>query len=266
MLRKLLITGMPRSGTSWLGQIVNSNPTVLFRTEPLFSYRFKNVINSNSNCFAVNSFIDNLLNVDDDFMLQKDNVRKGTYPVFEKDAPDTLAFKTTRHFELIEKYIECVNSLRVIVIIRDPRGTINSWIKSDREFHHKGCMVKADWKSGKCRKSGVGEYWGFNDWLDSTMQFLELKKKYNNVHLIKYSDLVVHTESSVSKLFNDVDLTFTEQTRKFISLSKTKHDDDPYSVFKNSDVLYSWKSELIHDIAEEIVETVHDYGLSRYLD
>ena len=35
---------MPRSGTSWIGQIVDSCPDVRYKMSPLFSYEFKNQI------------------------------------------------------------------------------------------------------------------------------------------------------------------------------------------------------------------------------
>ena len=37
-MKNVAIFGVPRSGTSWLGQIFNSSPMVAYRFQPLFSY------------------------------------------------------------------------------------------------------------------------------------------------------------------------------------------------------------------------------------
>ena len=97
-----------------------------FRTEPLFAYRFKNVINSASSAEEVNEFFERLVDVDDDFILQKDKLKDGYYPAFEKAAPTVLGFKTTRHFELLELYLSAVADLSVIAIVRHPCAVISS--------------------------------------------------------------------------------------------------------------------------------------------
>ena len=43
----ILITGVARSGTSWIGQIIDSSPEVVYRFQPLFSYAFKGFLDSN---------------------------------------------------------------------------------------------------------------------------------------------------------------------------------------------------------------------------
>ncbi|WP_083023477.1 sulfotransferase family protein [Vreelandella lionensis] len=240
-MKKLIITGMPRSGTSWLGQIINSSPTVSFRTEPLFSYRFKNILNINSNGEEINNFFDRLINIDDDFILQNDKVSKGHYPAFDKTSHEILAFKTTRHFELLELYLESVKDIEIIAIIRHPCAVINSWFHSYREFEKKDCNKMHDWRTGQCRKNNeTGEYWGFNDWIASTKLFLKLEKKYTNFHIVRYSSLVENTEKQTKDLFNKVGITVTEQTLEFIKNCHKHHDHNHYSVFKSKSVLNHW--------------------------
>ena len=38
------IHGVPRSGTSWIGEIINSSPNVLYKFQPLFSYALKDFL------------------------------------------------------------------------------------------------------------------------------------------------------------------------------------------------------------------------------
>lgn len=266
IMRKLIVTGMPRSGTSWLGQIINSAPEVLFRTEPLFAYRFKNIINQHSSCKAINDFFDDLVKIDDDFILQKKNQEAGFYPEFKKTRSEILAFKTTRHFEMLDRYLECVNDLYIIAIVRHPCATINSWFKSYREFEKKGCQQKRDWRTGGCRKGQVGEYWGFDDWLESTKIFLEFSEQYSNFHLIRYCDLVRETSVMVTSLFIQLGIEPSLQTKQFIAHCHQRHDADPYSVFKSKQVLDSWKMELDQVIASEIIHRTSSSKLTYFLD
>lgn len=264
-MRKLIITGMPRSGTSWLGQIINSAPQVLFRTEPLFAYRFKNIINKESTWHEINEFFDALLDVDDDFILQKENQKAGYYPEFEKTNPQVLAFKTTRHHELIERYLECVSELDVIAIIRHPCAAINSWFKSYREFEKKGCQQKRDWRTGGCRKKEIGEYWGFNDWLLTTSRYVQLAKQFPNVRLIRYADLVEEPNKIITDLFDGLGYDLHPQTLQFLEDCHQRHDSDPYSVFKSKQVVDSWKTELDEKIAAEISHDTEQHGLGQFL-
>lgn len=48
MIKPIAIFGVPRSGTSWLGQLFNSSERVAYRYQPLFSYAFKGRLNENS--------------------------------------------------------------------------------------------------------------------------------------------------------------------------------------------------------------------------
>ena len=257
---------MPRSGTSWLGQIINSSPLVSFRTEPLFSYRFKNILNTDSQAEEFNDFFERLVNIEDDFILQKDKVEDGCYPEFHKLSEEVLAFKTTRHFELLELYLKHTKDLHIIAIIRNPCAVINSWFNSYREFEKKGCNKNDDWRTGGCRKNETGEYWGFDDWLMSTFFFLELEKKYSNFNIINYNKLVNYTETQVRAIFRNSKLKLTDQTLSFIKASHQHHDNNPYSVFKNKSVLNAWEKSLDKKIKEEIYHDIKKAGLEEFIN
>lgn len=264
-MRKLIVTGMPRSGTSWLGQIINSSPDTVFRTEPLFSYRFKNAIDERSPKVDIEKFFDDILNVDDDFILQKANVSAGYYPTFYKRSETVLAYKTTRHHELLEHFLRVFSDVFIVAIVRHPCGSINSWIKSDREFSDKGCRVEQDWRSGACRKGGIGEYWGFDDWLAVSSMFLELEAKYPNFSVVRYVDIVSDTLALTNSIFQKIGLEMTDQTHNFIIEANARDDDDPYSVYKSRNVVDQWKSELDEAVKNEIIVETHRQGLEIFL-
>ncbi|MGY4878615.1 sulfotransferase family protein [Vreelandella aquamarina] len=265
-MKKLIITGMPRSGTSWLGQIINSSPIVSFRTEPLFSYRFKNILNTESSKKEFDDFFDSLVNIEDDFILQTEKINEGFYPRFNKSSANILAFKTTRHFELLSQYLKHINEIHIIAIVRHPCAVINSWFNSYREFEKKGCEKWNDWKTGECRKASTGEYWGFNDWLLSTKLFMKLESQYSNFHIVRYSDLLDHTESQSRSLFKKIGIPFTEQTQYFLDACHQRHDNDPYSVFKSKSALNSWEKALNKEIKNEIFFEIKKEQLDKFIN
>ncbi len=268
MYKKIfLICGMPRSGTSWVGQIFDSSPDVAFRMEPLFAYRFKNIINDKSSKAEITKFFNDAYLSDDDFILQKENRVKKVYCSFNKKPTAAfLVVKTTRHHNLLERYLKLVDCIEVISIVRHPCAVISSWINTEREFKAKGCTVENDWKSGKCRKDGDGEFWGFDDWLSVTHQYIELSQKYSNFKIVKYADLIHGAEDVISKLFIQLSIPYTRQTVDFLRDCHSSHHDDPYSVFKKTDVEDKWKTKLNNAIAQEIIRETIASGLGGFLN
>jgi len=258
---------MPRSGTSWLGQIFDSSPNVAFRMEPLFSYQFKNIINEKSSNEDFAKYFSEVYLSDDDFIHQKENRVKGSYSFFEKNPnPEFLVIKTTRHHNLLERYLTSIDYLEIVSVVRHPCAVISSWIDTDREFSEKGCNIRNDWKSGKCRKDGDGEFWGFDDWLSVTSQHIELNQKYKKFNIVKYTDLIRNPEAIISKLFERVSIPYVAQTINFLKDCRSQHNDDPYSIFKNQDVESKWEKKLDNVIAQEIIEEAKASGMGEFVE
>ena len=225
----VLVAGVARSGTSWLGQIFDSSPDVAFRMEPLFSYGFKNIINLDSSKDEIQDFFNKVYQTDDDFIHQKENRKKGIYPTFNKNKKlKFLVLKTTRHHHLLENYLKKIDHIEIISVVRHPCATISSWMNTDREFKLKGCVAENDWKTGECRKDGVGEYWGFNDWLSVTNEHVELSNEHSNFNILKYTDLIQNPEDTVKILFKNLSIQYVEQTAGFLEVCHSTHNDNPY--------------------------------------
>ena len=246
---------------------MDSSPSVAFRMEPLFSYRFKNIINENSSREDINNFFTEVYLTDDDFIHQNENRVNGAYYSFRKrPTPDFLVIKTTRHHNLLERYLKMIECMEIVSIIRHPCAVISSWINTEREFKAKGCTVDNDWRSGQCRKDGEGEFWGFDDWLSVTRQHVELSQIYSNFNIVKYSDLIHGPEGVARILFKRLSIPYEKQTADFLRDCNSRHDEDPYSVFKGIDVEKKWATELNSAIAQEIIKDTIASGLSRFLE
>ncbi len=263
----IVIAGVPRSGTSWLGQIIDSSPAVAYRFQPIFSYAFKDAVNIESTRADYEKFFKGIYESSDDFLLQKDKKEMGLYPVFKKNEElKVLAFKETRYHYLLSRMLHYFNELKLIGIIRHPCGVINSWLKNPREFPHDADPTH-EWRFSSCRNKGkMEEFFGYYKWKEVANMYLDLKEKYHDqVYVIKYDDLVDEPILSTRHLFTFVGLDFTKQTEAFLTNCHLEHKESPYAVFKDKLVKEHWRLELTANIADEIMNDITGTRLAQFL-
>ncbi len=260
------VFGMPRSGTSWIGQIFDSHPRVAFRLDPLFSYAFKNQLDANSCAGSIRDFFAAVHNSDDDFLLQTERRREGIYPTFTKiDVPDTLVFKTTRFHHLLEPLLQRSRELVIVAIVRHPCGAICSWLETPREFPSTA-DPSVEWRTGRCRKTADEEFWGFDDWKSVTLRHLELESRHpERFAIVRYEKLVASAEAETERFFRFCGLELSDQTRDFLQASHASHNSDSYSVFKSPSVVDRWRERLPPRIQEEILSEVQGTALERFI-
>ena len=268
MLRRIIvIVGMPRSGTSWLGQIVDSSPEVRFRLSPLFSYAFKNAVDEHSSRDEYLRVFQGAYESDDLFMSQAERRRVGQYPVFEhkNDEPEFLAIKITRFHNLIARMLDLFDDLRMVGIVRHPCGAIHSWLTTAREFPPDADPMK-EWRTGACRKTGPEEFWGFEDWKKVTALHMRLEEALpDRFRIVRYEDLVDHAARETRKLFDFLGLLYGEQTDRFLKASQRRHDEDSHAVFKDPSVKLRWRRELDRGIQREIIGEIEETNLRRFI-
>ena len=84
-MKNVAIFGVPRSGTSWVGQLFNSSPHTAYRYQPIFSYSFEESIDAESSEDDIAAFHQSLFETNDDFVLQKMNLSGNDAPSFPKE-------------------------------------------------------------------------------------------------------------------------------------------------------------------------------------
>ena len=264
----ILIAGAARSGTSWLGQIIDSSPDVAYRFQPLFSYAFKGFLNYDSTNENYIKFVNGIYYSDDNFLLQKDKIESGQYPKFvKKTDPGVLAFKENRYQYLFPKMISLFGNIKMIGIVRHPCAVINSWIANPKEFPPEA-NVANEWRFGTCKNQGrEEEFFGFYKWREVANLYLDLKDKFpHRAYILSYNDLVDNTSRRSEEIFHFLDLEFTKQTENFIAECNSKHIEGPYSVYKNKSVKDKWKKQLNPKIVDEIYFELKGTRLERFLD
>lgn len=261
----IYIGSVARSGSSWIGQILNSSEKVIFKFQPLFSYEFKGRINEDSSKDQYKEFFQQLASKESTFLDQVDKIDSGIYPKFEKSSPNILVFKENRYQSIIEPMLRKNSSLFFVGIIRNPCAVINSWRKNIKEFP-KGANIMEEWRFGNCKNNGQEDYFGYYKWKEVANNYLDLKQKYGDrVFLIHYDKFIENIDKGTKELFDFLGLALSDQTLNFIKESTTKNDENYYSVYKKGGGNKSWKNELNSHIISEIRSDLKDTRLERYL-
>lgn len=261
------VHGAPRSGTSWLGQILNSSPDVAYRFQPFFSYAFKNRLTENASDEITSAFFDDLLATHDEFVLQTKNVSGHHETTFKKNHPARLmVLKEVRYHYLINFLLHTVENLKVVGIVRHPCAVINSWLKAPREFKSEWNELE-EWQFAELKNENKKEeYFGFGKWKELTSLFLDLQSRFGSRFLlVNYDKLVDNTEPVTKEIFKFCGLEMQQQTRDFIKLSTESSSNDPYSVLRGKNEHHSWKTELNPVIANQILKELRDTPLNQFI-
>lgn len=265
------IAGMPRSGTSWFGQIFASHPDVRLKLCPLFSYSFKNAMTETSTRTEWEEFFAKVYETADEFMDQEHLRKRQLVPNFEtkNPTPHHLVIKSNRYHHLLPRLITLGLKVKLVLIVRDPRTAIASWVNNPTEFPQE-LNPDTEWRSGACKKTGPGEFWGFDDWKLVTELFLGLAKAHaSNTRLVRYEQLRDFPTDSVSEIFEWCGLSFHPQTVQFIRASQSSRSDNPRSVFRSPGQLAERNFKLggaaISEIENEVANSIFEDFLDRRL-
>lgn len=259
-MNKIAVFGVPRSGTSWLSQILNSHPDVTLRFQPLFSYGHKGALSEQSSTQEVQMFFENILRTQDAFALMTTELQKN-YPTFRKSpTPSHLVFKETRYLHIIENMLAQCTDVKVIGIVRNPLAVLTSWMQAPKEFDPTW-NINSEWRDAPSKNQNrPEEFYGFARWMAIAETFLRLKEQFPQQFLLVRYDELNNRPLDTSKVILDFcGLQVCDQVTDFIGASKSRHDTDPYSVFRAKANDDSWQGILpdaiVAQIRLELIET-----------
>lgn len=268
-MKKIAVQSVPRSGSSWLGQIFNSSPNVIFRFQPLFSYAFKNYLDENSSRDKIDEFFKKIALSNDDFLIQQDKIDRGIYPEFKKNKmPTHIVYKEVRYNHLLENMLSVHPTIKVIGLIRNPLAVMYSFFNAPREFRRDlGWNELEEWRAALKKNLGKKEeFFGYEKWKQVAYLFHKLEEQHpDNFFLIRYSELIQHSITVTKKLFNFCEIVFEKQTEEFLKISTERNQNDPYAVFKKRKVDTNWQGRLNPLIVEEIIKDLRGTELEIYL-
>lgn len=267
-MQKVAIHSAPRSGSTWLGNIFNSHPDVIFKYQPLFSHAFKGFLNTTSNLEDIDMFFKKIQQTSDYFMDQKAGISGGLVPDFNKNKNSThIVYKEVRYHNILENMVARSADVKYIFIIRNPLAVLFSWKNAPKEFRvDKGWKFEDEWRYAPSKNLNLPEeYNGYEKWKSSALIFRKLEHIYpNRVKIITYSDLLHNTQKVVENLCLFVGLKYHKQMQDFIDLSNKENNENAYSVFKIKKEDKDWIG-LPNFIIDYVHEDLKDSTLNTYL-
>lgn len=266
-LRVAWLSGMPRSGTTWLSQILASSPDVRLKSCPLFSYEFKNKLDEKSNSEQWRQLFRDIYTTNSEFLDQEHLRKKGLIPEFtdKKEHPEQLVIKSNRFHNLTPYILHNHDEIRFIYLVRHPCAAIYSWLTNPNEFPQ-SADPKTHWRTGECRKTGPGEFWGFDDWVTVTRQALAMSRAYpDRFRIFRYEDLVNTTYETAAHVFSFMGLSMTSSTESFITSSHSRHDEHKHSVFKYPQLINKWQNSLDEDIIFTCLREIEGTELEQFI-
>lgn len=232
--KKIALHGLPRSGTTWLGCIMDSNPFIKYAYQPLFSYAFKGFLDEESRADRIQEFFDNLSTTSDSFVNQVDAKSNALVPIFQKSSPvQAIVYKEVRYHNILSNLFATDPSIYGIFIIRSPIDVMNSWINAPKEFESHW-IIENEWQFAPSKNLGRREeFYGFEKWKQATKLFLDLAERFpKRIICVNYEDLKSEPAKTTSQIFTKVGLQFHQQTSEFLLNSQTNSNPSPYSVFR----------------------------------
>jgi hypothetical protein len=265
---KVALHGVPRSGTSWIGEILNSSPYTCYCYQPLFSYSFKDYLTPSSSLKDIDNFFSEISKTDDDFVKQLKKRELGAFPDFKKESSTHIVYKEVRYINILLNLMRKSSDLHLCALIRNPLGVIDSWLRAPREFRADlGWSELDEWRYAlKKNINKPEEYNGYEKWKEAAFIFHHLKTKYpERVHILKYIDFVKNPYQEASLLFKKLGLVMTESTKNFLDMSTSRTSTDPYSVYRDVQDDIKWKKHLNPIIVEQVYKDLEGSFLREYL-
>jgi len=265
--RVIILAGMPRSGTTWLGHIFDSHPDVAYRVCPLFCHSLKNALSPASERAEWERVLRLAFHEPSEYMLGIQGRRAGELPPFTwKSVPPTrLVLKFDRHQNLVRHALRHFPDLSVVGIVRHPCAAIDSWLRTPKEFPSDADPL-AHWRSGAVKKRWPGDHFGFDDWVWLTNELLDLERVYpERVEVVRYEAMVRAGAEAATALLERCGLPAHSRITAFVEESQSRHSSATHGVFKNPSVVDAWQGRLLEPIRRAIEQELRGSHLERFL-
>jgi hypothetical protein len=267
MIQKFAIHGLPRSGSTWVGEIFNSSPQVCYRFQPLFSYALKGYLGESCSSIQVDEFYEALRLNEDAFLCQSSARNSGKLPTFEKSEITHVGYKEVRYHHILPNFIRRSKGVKFVLIQRNPFSVINSWLNAPREFRGDlGWDRLEEWRYAlKKNLNRPEEFNGYEKWKEAALLFHYLAEQYpDRVKILRYDELLMDSVCQVRKVFRFLGLNYTNQTDAFLN-EATATDTDSYSVVRSGQTDDKWKTQLDPEIVEAIAKDLEGGVLDFFL-
>lgn len=138
-------------------------------------------------------------------------------------------------------------------IVRNPLAVLAPWREAPKEFRPDWDFAK-EWRGAPSKNQGrPEEFFGYDRWREAAAAFLGLLERFpDQFRLVRYSSLRANPLAETERLFSFYELDMDPRTRTFLAESTTRHEENPYSVFRAGVNPERWRSVLPSFIIKEI--------------
>lgn len=266
-MRKIAIHSVPRSGSTWLGALLDAHPHISYKYQPLFSYELKGELSQHSTKTEIDSFFKKLISVQSDFLDQISQKEKRIVPTFQKKEIKAIAYKEVRYHHILSNLLEQDKSIKVIGLIRDPRAVLYSWWQAPKEFKQEEWQFESEWLNAEKKNEGrVENFYGYQKWKEVALLFIDLAKKYpQQLRIVNYRNLLQYTAEVMRQLMYFCELEMHQQQIDFINKSREHHETDAYAVYKVKKNDKNWRGKLPDNVIEFIEKDLKRTELKQFL-
>lgn len=266
-MKKGIVFGVPRSGTSWVGAVLGSHPTMRYRFQPLHSYSFAPKISETSSKNEVDAFFAELWHSADPYV-NRQSLASQTENLETLSAGSSeafLLFKEVHDFDAIENAIAVNPEVKLIGLVRNPIDVISSWVNAPREWNPEWDLL-SEWKEAKLKNSEYeGNHFGVAQWILTTKRMCELERKMpDSCRTVTYEQTVSDPKTSFESLQKFMGLAPAEEIERAIEKTRSFSINDSYSIFRKTGRRARPKP-LPSPIIESVVRLVKEHDLERFL-
>ena len=248
---------MPRSGSSFMSQLIEADESVAMRLSPFFSYGFRTMSYNISSATELRDWRVALLTTEDEFVLQNQRRASGEYP----EAANTqknyriLYIKDTRNFFDYVRLFFISEDINLIFLTRGLSTQLSSWLSSPewKNLEKTSQNIIHATTRKKIEDNPTDEYWGIADNFYFTRLAHDFASRFPNRCIkISYEELVNGEFRRLKEL--DLQLDLDKVFKRFNLFTKGISKETPYSVYREQG--YAGKNVSIDDLPSDLLETI----------
>lgn len=273
----IYVTGVPRCGSSWVGEVLSAARRIRYIYEPF---------NPTKHPYLTHHHV-YLAAGDDDARIRRaaDDVFRGKIRLhhFLRGVKRGYAWQTVRPADrvlvkdptgmFLTDWIANRYQARVLVIVRHPCAFASSihqlgWPAEVEGFLEQPRLM-ADWLAPHERllRESLDDFWcrvaAF--WGAAYTVLHGQLNDHPDWRVVQYEDLCSDPQREYTRLFAEFGLEVTSRTRRFLRSSTTTSNNDPKSTRRNSRTMTDvWRRRLTHEQVETVTRIVRQFDLPYY--
>ena len=256
--KPLLITGSHRSGSTWIGKVIERSNDFIYLEEPTSLHKIEGSLSS------IKYWFQYIHNSDKNMIQELIYLNKYTLSQNKK-----ALFKDPLAFFSIDTFINTLEA-DVLISVRHPAAFVSSLKRLgwSHDFNHflkqKKLMetylypYKNEIKEFATNEKDIIDQ-GILLWNIINLNTLKFKQKYPNIYIVRHEDLSLDPLNAFQKIFDYFNIPFTSTVKQYLLVTTSQKNDAEaqgnltHQLHRNSKAnIYNFKSRLTQDEIKRI--------------